>query len=241
MAERDVDNQDTQKLETGVTKSGSRRSWKGVGAADRTNERRELFLDAALDLLADREAAPISIRGVCAAVHLNVRYFYESFATVDDLLAAVYDRTAASLRVRMDAVLPSHIGDHAMSIRVGVEEVLRFIEEDPRRGRILFAGELSNATLALRRRATLAELASNVEFAARLGRPGAEAQRNPSGSVHENGGVDVDAAIVGAMFAGAMTQLVLAWIGGEIVGTPSEIANRVAAIVARPTANTTSR
>ena len=71
--------------------------WAGVPLSDRRAERRALLVDAAYRLFGDEGESAVSVRSVCRECGLNTRYFYESFADVDDLLGAVYDRVSAEL------------------------------------------------------------------------------------------------------------------------------------------------
>ena len=68
----------------------SRRSYGGVSADDRLAERRRRLLDAGLELFGTNGIAATTIADVCAQAGLTKRYFYESFATIDELAGAVF-------------------------------------------------------------------------------------------------------------------------------------------------------
>ncbi|MFS8631049.1 MAG: TetR family transcriptional regulator [Bacillales bacterium] len=55
---------------------------------DRRAERRALLIAAAYRLFGEGGEAALSVRSVCRESELNSRYFYESFADVDELLGA---------------------------------------------------------------------------------------------------------------------------------------------------------
>ena len=74
-------------------------------AKDRRAERRALLVDAAFRLFGDGGEAAVSVRSVCRECGLNTRYFYESFADIDDLLGAVYDRVSAELGEVVEAAI----------------------------------------------------------------------------------------------------------------------------------------
>lgn len=72
------------------------RQYGGVSAADRRAQRRRRLLDAGADVIRDRGLAGTSYRAVCREAGLTERYFYESFANVDELLVTVFDEALAA-------------------------------------------------------------------------------------------------------------------------------------------------
>lgn len=68
---------------------------------DRVAARRARFIEAGIELFGTQGFRGATVRGICAAAGLTDRYFYESFSTLEALLAAVYttlkDRFAARL------------------------------------------------------------------------------------------------------------------------------------------------
>ena len=72
---------------------------------DRRAERRAQLIDAAFALFGEGGEAAVAVRSVCRECGLNTRYFYESFADVDDLLGAVYDRVSAALGAQVEAAI----------------------------------------------------------------------------------------------------------------------------------------
>jgi AcrR family transcriptional regulator len=149
----------------------------------------------------------VTVRAVCRVAGLNTRYFYESFAGTDELLAAVYDEQAAALAGRLAEVHRDAGADHAVRLRAGIRCVLRFVAEDPRRGRVLFTGARANEALARRRRAALSALAGDAVAAQREVAGGAgDAARHRARRT----------AVAAAMFAGAMAELVQQWVAGRL-------------------------
>ena len=69
------------------------RDYDGKTAAERIAERRERLIDAGVELFGERGYAATSIRSVLSQSGLRDRYFGESFADLDSLLAAVYAPT----------------------------------------------------------------------------------------------------------------------------------------------------
>ncbi len=78
-----------------VGTSQVKRKYGGVSAADRRAERRRRLLDAGAEIIRERGLAAVSYRAVCRTAGLTERYFYESFASVDELLLAVFEEQLA--------------------------------------------------------------------------------------------------------------------------------------------------
>jgi AcrR family transcriptional regulator len=121
-------------------------------AEERRAERRRRLLDAAFDLLGTGGWSATTVRSVCTTAELNPRYFYESFAGLDDLVVAVYDRVVEDLwtavrtaTAREPAARP---GDE---LRTAIDAIVRFIDDDARRGRVLYVEALGSEALNRRR------------------------------------------------------------------------------------------
>src|SRR3954468_13388913 len=86
------------------------RAYRGVPADERREQRRQRLVETALDCLHDEGLAGVSVRSVCARARLTPRYFYESFADLDELLVAtvdaVCDEVATSGLAALDAARP---------------------------------------------------------------------------------------------------------------------------------------
>ena len=78
--------------------SGSR-SFLGESPAQRQLRRRNTLIEAALDLIQEGGLVAIGVRSVSKRANLSARYFYESFASVEDLvilmLREVFDELMA--------------------------------------------------------------------------------------------------------------------------------------------------
>ncbi len=76
------------------------RAYRGVPAETRRAQRRELLVETALDCLHEDGLAGVSVRAVCARSRLTPRYFYESFADLDELLVAAVDSVVDEIAER---------------------------------------------------------------------------------------------------------------------------------------------
>jgi AcrR family transcriptional regulator len=175
--------------------------WAGVPLTDRRTERRTLLVDAAFGLFGDEGESAVSVRSVCRECGLNTRYFYESFADVDDLLGAVYDRVSAELVEVVTAAIDAAEDSVRGRTRAGIAAVLGFSSADPRRGRVLFTEARANPVLAERRAAAQELLREGVLTEGGRLTP----ESDP-----------VAAAVGAAIFTGAMAELAQQWLAGNL-------------------------
>jgi AcrR family transcriptional regulator len=174
--------------------TSARSRWAGVPADDRRAERRELLLDAALDLLGNEGWSGTTVRAVCHTAQLNPRYFYESFEDLDALVVALYDRLVAELQVYVAAAVAKAGTSDAEIVHATVESTVRWIDDDRRRGRVLYGEALGNE--ALNRRRIEAGFAVADIIAA-----------GKSDKVHQ---------LSAAFIVGGLTEALMAWLDGRI-------------------------
>jgi AcrR family transcriptional regulator len=184
-----------------------RTRWAGVPAADRKAARRDLLLDAALELLGTEGWRATTVRGVCQAARLNPRYFYESFQDLDALVVAVFDRVAGEAVAATVAEVARCPPEEEAIARTGIGSFVRFVTGDPRRARVLFMEGFANEALGRRRFDTLHEMADTLI---------ADALRQAA----ENQGVPVEptSTLVVAinLFVGGLAELVMSWVTGRL-------------------------
>src|SRR4051794_11731236 len=107
------------------------RPYGGVQARDRIAERKGRLLDAGLELLGGSDDAPdLTVRAVCGAAGITARYFYESFADKDALVAAVFDRVVADIATTTQAAVAAAPPDEQN--RAGIANLVRAVAEDAR-------------------------------------------------------------------------------------------------------------
>lgn len=178
------------------------RRWTGLPAADRQQERRTLLLEAALELLGSDGWEAMTVRAVLERARLNPRYFYESFSDLDQLAVAVYDRVVDELgEVVWDAL--GTAGDEPRDqVRAVVRGILEFVDEDRRRGRILYVEGLGNEALNRRRLETGRSVVAFVQ----------------DYSEEKNSGQPVDEVrrVGASILVGGFNQLLVDWLAGRI-------------------------
>jgi len=187
---------------TAAATAGAHR-WVGVPPDERRAERRRLLVEAAFELLGTDGDAGTTVRAVCAATRLNPRYFYESFGDRDALLLAVYDQQVAELGALLAERLATVGDDETAFTRTGIETVVRFVAEDPRRARVLYTEALGNEALARRRVQTLHDVGVALT---ELGR-----ERHGPPPPGETIGL-----VAAAMLVGGLTETIVAWLDGHL-------------------------
>jgi AcrR family transcriptional regulator len=112
--------------------------YRGVSAAERTADRRRRLMEATLDVWAT-SGTKVTMTAVCASAGLIERYFYESFANLDEALGAVLDSIAVEIEERVqvaaDAAEAAGAGP-AERVRASVLAFISLLQEDPRKGRV---------------------------------------------------------------------------------------------------------
>lgn len=164
--------------------------------------RRALLLDAGLDLIGGEGWSATTVRAVCGRAQLNPRYFYDAFEDLDALLVAVYDRTVEELRDLVTEVAARHEEGTEAQTHAVIDAIVGFVDDDRRRGRVLFTEAIGNEKLNRRRLFIGAQLVSFVE-------QGASERSGPAVGETIQGEL---AAIMVSGFAG----LLQAWFDGRV-------------------------
>lgn len=120
------------------------RIWGGTTLSERKQARRTALLEATLDLIGESGAAGVTMRAVCRRANLTDRYFYESFASRDELLDVLYRQVADDFLTPMTAfaVADDPSRDRALSA-ILVDTVL----EDTRKSRLFLVEPYSSTGL----------------------------------------------------------------------------------------------
>ncbi|MGY4710749.1 TetR/AcrR family transcriptional regulator [Mycolicibacterium sp. CBM1] len=89
------------------------RTYAGLTAQQRSADRRERLLAAARALIAEDGLAPLTVELVCGRANLSKRYFYAEFAGKDELL----DACAADLYTRLKSAMEVVLREEPMADR----------------------------------------------------------------------------------------------------------------------------
>ncbi|MFE7799323.1 TetR/AcrR family transcriptional regulator [Nocardia sp. NPDC057440] len=95
-------------------------------------------------------AAGISMRSVCREAALTERYFYESFANIDQLMITVLEIVVLDARAALLSVPATSQTFTPDLVRQGVDAFTDYLTTDPRRGRIMFIESQVSPLLATR-------------------------------------------------------------------------------------------
>ena len=105
-----------------------------------------------MDVMADNQWRAVTVDKLCAAARLNKRYFYESFAGIDAVSAAVIDAIADRVRTEtlaaVEAVAQEPLETQAFA---GAAAAVRALVDDPRRARVLLGGVAASPELQVHR------------------------------------------------------------------------------------------
>jgi AcrR family transcriptional regulator len=182
----------------------------GVAAAERIAGRRARLMAAALDLLAGRGWQATTVRAVCARAGLTPRYFYESFADLDELVLATFDEIAGAAAAVVLQSVTAAPQDTRAKARAAIAAFVEFITEDPRRARVLFIEAMGAEPLARRRFETVRVFAGLV---AQQARTFYRLSDDPDPLVE----------LTALMLAGGLAESLLAWLDGTLAVTHEEL------------------
>ena len=180
------------------SKRGLMRDYNGKTAAERIAQRRERLIDAGVELFGERGYAATSIRAVLRQSGLRDRYFGESFADLDSLLAAVYsrliDEEISGCAAAIDKTNGGSEGARAM-----IDTITRSFEKNPGKARIKSREILSGGPVAREQRhAGLRRLAQLV------------ADLLPPSRALNSG----DALLLGLGIVAAADEFLMTWMDG---------------------------
>lgn len=124
---------------------------------------RERLIAAMLQAVAEIGYRDVNVQDVLDRAGVSRPTFYEHFANKDDCFLAAIDSTGSRLRDRIVAAAEGGGDQWRERLRLGLEELLRFCEEEPAAARVLVVEARGANATALRRRDELLD-----HFAARI-------------------------------------------------------------------------
>lgn len=132
----------------GASTVRAERRYAGASASERLAERRERLIDAAHVVFGQHGIRYSTMRMVCVEARLADRYFKESFTDCNALFDALHQRLSAQAGRHVAAavadLVPDPDADPVLVMRTGLRALLLYIQEDPRRARVLLTDAASN-------------------------------------------------------------------------------------------------
>lgn len=187
------------------------RRYAGVSGPERQERRRELLLQAALELFGTIGYPITTIRGLCEHAGLNERYFYESFRTRESLLFELYEQVANEVTEAAVQAVADAEQDLEARARAGLQAFFRLLTNDVRKARVLSIEVVGvNDQLEHRRRQTLHAFAEFLnQQAFELITPTATPYMDPM--------------LTARALVGATNELLTDWILGNLHHTVDEL------------------
>lgn len=193
----------------------STRRFLGESSDERRARRRAALIDAVLDQVTESGLQATSVRSICSRAGLISRYFYESFANLDELLSAALDATAEEIiTTGMEAMAGLDEADRRHRLVVGLDGALGVLLDDPRKGALMAAMGAGDAALQRKRREIVVAVANGV-------------RADPAAASF----TEESASSVSMFVAGGLVETTLAFIDGELGITRAQLVEQLVDIV----------
>jgi AcrR family transcriptional regulator len=189
------------------------RPFRGVSASERRADRRRRLVAAAYELVGRDGAAHLGVGDVCAAAGLTKRYFYESFASLDDLGAAV---VSWAIDVMVERVEPFRPGTVGGSVYAGLNAFIAALLDDRCLSRVLITETQAGPLSPFRTRIVEAGVASLL----------------PVDELADIASLDHRRFIAYAQM-GALSELCWAWHEGKVMMERDELVERLVNLFGR--------
>lgn len=141
------------------TTTSPARVYGGQTHAVRLAHRRQVFIEATIDLVGRHGFKAVSVRSICAQAGLTDRYFYESFSSTESLLLETYEELNGRLKARLVEGLRTAENTLEAKVEKVLEEFFEFLR-DPHIARLMLA-EILGVSSSL----TSAYISATAEFA----------------------------------------------------------------------------
>lgn len=131
------------------------RNYRGRSTVERQAERRAALIEAAVGVYGEQGYRNTTVKAVCEAAGLTERYFYESFAGSDELLAAAYQTVTRRLHEEMETARQRAGADPVARVRAALNVYYTALRERPQAARVFLVeiGGVSPAVDAVVREA----------------------------------------------------------------------------------------
>ncbi|GAB08541.1 putative TetR family transcriptional regulator [Gordonia araii NBRC 100433] len=164
---------------------------RGLDAAERADQRRDLLLDAALELFARDEYANTAIEALCQHAYVGNKAFYEHFSTKEACYLELLQRNTGTIMATVTAAFGEASDDEAEGTAAILSAFAHALVDDPRVAAVTF-GQASgiSPTIERQRRANRRQAAALV----------LEIWRKYGGTPPGDGAESLAVAVVGGLF-----------------------------------------
>jgi AcrR family transcriptional regulator len=115
----------------------NRRVYRGISAQERTDARRQQFLDAGKTVFGTLGIQAANVKDICAAAGLTERYYYEAFGSLSKLFEAVYLQAVDRLRQVLDEAASRSPQESSAQLRSMIRSYFELLKSDRHLARIL--------------------------------------------------------------------------------------------------------
>lgn len=179
------------------------RSYGGRSADERIAERRERLVAATIEVLAENGETRTTMSRICTQAGLSERYFYESFADLDDALLTALDEVCTEiLGIAMHTVEHTS-GDAEERVRAVVSTVVDLVVAQPSKAKVAVIHASANPRLRARRHELIGLFGDFV------GREG-------SVMFGEDAWPPARARLQGIASIAGFAEIVAAWLSGDV-------------------------
>lgn len=196
------------------------RVYGGLTPEEREERRREQFMEAGLEVFAAKGWSASTVQDLCRAAGLSQRYFYELYSGREELFTALVHRIAKQVEavVRASANAPVvRPGDSSRAVLTALSD---YFTRDPRTVAVALVESFATPEFrALRAQLLL----SFSEIAAQLMR-----RLHPHPEDADERSLELSAR----MLSGAITETLVAAIGGRLPGEPAELVEHLTRLYA---------
>jgi AcrR family transcriptional regulator len=177
------------------------RVYGGLSADQRVSRRREQLLAAGLELYAERGWAGTTVQDLCRAATLSPRYFYEHFASREELFLELTAGIARDVHATVRAALAAAGPDPRGRAHAVLAALAEFFTADRRIVRVALVESLATERLRAHRRELLREfalMAADLMPALRT---------SPVSGTHARRRLELTATVL----TGGMVEALMAW------------------------------
>jgi AcrR family transcriptional regulator len=190
--------------------TGTERSYGGKTAAERAAERRERLVVSTIEVLAESGEARATMTAICGGAGLTERYFYESFASLDEAMLAALDQVCEEILTLAAEVIEAAPGSPEDRVHAVMQAFVELVTHSPDKVRVAVLHASANPRLRTRRNELMGVFADFVA------REAADLYGERTWSTDR-------ARLYGLVYIAGFAELVAFWLNGDIAQSPAEL------------------